>query len=87
MEYLCIIFYLYLWKLILEKMESLTNRLYIITIHSIEAKNVTNQKLMDSSTYLLWHDHLGHPGRDTMCHILKSSHGHPFIVRALCITT
>ena len=27
-------------------------------------------------TLLLWHDRLGHLGRDMMCRILKSSHGH-----------
>ncbi|KAM2686024.1 hypothetical protein EV2_008965 [Malus domestica] len=27
-------------------------------------------------TLLFWHDRLGHPGHDMMCHILESSHGH-----------
>jgi hypothetical protein len=33
---------------------------------------------LDSDTYWLWHDRLGHPGRDMMLRILKTSHGHPF---------
>ena len=34
--------------------------------------------LWDFDTYRLWHDRLGHPGRDMMIRILKTSHGHPF---------
>ena len=77
MECLCITSYLYSLKRILEKMERLPNGLYITTIRSMEANYFTGQKLVDSSTYLLWHDHLGHPGQDTMRRILKLLHRHP----------
>ena len=40
-------------------------------------------KVGRSSTYLLWHDRLGHSGRDTMCRILKSSHMHPLPTKDL----
>ncbi|KAJ9561775.1 hypothetical protein OSB04_006935 [Centaurea solstitialis] len=28
----------------------------------------------------LWHDRLGHPGRDMMIRVLKNTHGHPFFL-------
>ncbi|PRQ36553.1 putative RNA-directed DNA polymerase [Rosa chinensis] len=34
--------------------------------------------MWDTDSYRLWHDRLGHPGRDMMIRILKNSHGHPF---------
>ena len=76
MVYLCITSYLSGHKHILKKMECHSYGLHIIAIRSIEANYITGQKLMDSSTYLLWHNHLEHAGLDMMRSILKSSHGH-----------
>ncbi|KAK9932391.1 hypothetical protein M0R45_019630 [Rubus argutus] len=40
--------------------------------------DVTHALYAPRDTYWLWHDRLGHPGRDLMIRILKTSNGHPF---------
>ena len=65
-------------KRILEKLMSQSNGLYLITIQIVESYAVTNNEMWDTDSYRLWHDRLGHPGRDMMIRILKNSHGHPF---------
>ena len=54
------------------------NVLCITTIRVVESNHVMRNDLWDSDTYRLWHDRLGHPGRDMMIRILKNSNGHPF---------
>ena len=65
-------------KRILEKFMCISSGLYSTTIRAIESNHVIRDDLLDSDTYWLWHDRLGHPGRDLMIRILKTSHGHPF---------
>lgn len=65
-------------KRVLEKLPSQSSGLYLTTIRLIESYAVTKHDLWDSDSYRLWHDRLGHPGRDMMIRILRSSHGHPF---------
>ncbi|KAK9927808.1 hypothetical protein M0R45_024974 [Rubus argutus] len=65
-------------KRILEKFMCISSGLYSTTIRAIESNNVIRDDLFDSDTYWLWHDRLGHPGREMMIRILKTSHGHPF---------
>ena len=75
-EFLCITSYEYGQKHIHEKLERLPSGLYITTIRGIEAHTVAGPMLEFHDTLLLWHDRFGHPGRDMMRRILKSSHGH-----------
>ncbi|KAM1760399.1 hypothetical protein ACFX12_003275 [Malus domestica] len=75
-EFLCITSYEYGQKLIHENFERLPSGLYITTIRGIEAHSVANPMPEFQDTLLLWYDHLGYPGCDIMCRILKSSHGH-----------
>ncbi|KAM0955797.1 hypothetical protein TB2_023719 [Malus domestica] len=75
-EFLCITLYEYGQKHIHEKLERLPSGLYITTIRSIEAHSMVSPMPAFQDTLLLWHDRLGHPGRDMMRRILKSSHGH-----------
>jgi hypothetical protein len=77
-KYLCIISNSCGRKRILEKLMCQFSGLYLTTIRIIESNNVFRDNLLDSDTYRLWHDRLGHPGRDMMIRILKTSHGHPF---------
>ncbi|KAK9942921.1 hypothetical protein M0R45_008564 [Rubus argutus] len=65
-------------KRILEKFMCISSGSYSTTIRAIESNNVIRDDLFDSDTYWLWHDRLGHPGREMMIRILKTSHGHPF---------
>ena len=65
-------------KRILEKLICQTSGLYFTTIRVIESYSVTNNELWDNDIYRLWHDRLGHPGRDMMIRVLKNTHGHPF---------
>ena len=75
-EFLCITSYEYDQKHIHEKLERLPSGLYITTIRGIEAHTVVGPIPEFQDTLLLWHNRLGHPGRDKMRRILKSSHGH-----------
>ncbi|KAM1166584.1 hypothetical protein ACFX10_025777 [Malus domestica] len=63
-------------KHIHEKLERLPSELYITTIRGIEAHSVAGPMSAFPDTLLIWHDRLGHPRRDMMRCILKSSHGH-----------
>ena len=65
-------------KRILEQLMCRSSGLYLTTIRIIESNNICKDNLLDSDTYRLWHDRLGHPGLDMMICILKTSHGHPF---------
>ncbi|CAL9030304.1 unnamed protein product [Prunus brigantina] len=60
MEYLCITSS-DTQKRILEKLCALSSGLYYTTIR-IEAHNVVDQKFINSNTFKLWHDQLGHIG-------------------------
>ncbi|KAM2879505.1 hypothetical protein FF1_014994 [Malus domestica] len=75
-EFLCITSYKYGQKRIHKKLERLSSGLYITTIRGIEAHSVASPMHEFQDILLLWHDHLGHPGRDIMRRILKSSHEH-----------
>ncbi|XP_004301938.1 PREDICTED: uncharacterized protein LOC101304199 [Fragaria vesca subsp. vesca] len=77
-EFLCITSHEYGRKRILEKLMSQSSGLDLTTIRIIESHVVAKQDLWDSNSYKLWHDRLGHPGRDMMIRILRNSHGHPF---------
>ena len=77
-EFLCITSHEYGRKRILEKLLSQSSGLYLTRIRIIESYVVTKQDLWDFDSYKLWHDRLGHPGRDMMIRILRNSHGHPF---------
>lgn len=77
-EYLCITSNDCGRKRILEQLMCRSSGLYLTIIRIIESNNVFQDNLLDSDTYRLWHDRLGHPGRDMMIRILKTSHGHPF---------
>ena len=60
---------------IVERCKRVQSGIYFTTIRAIESHAVV---LCDTDSYRLWHDRLGHPGRDLMIRILKCSHGHPF---------
>ncbi|KAM2419289.1 hypothetical protein ACFXTH_025893 [Malus domestica] len=88
-EFFCITSYEYAQKYIHEKLERLPSRLYITTIRGIEAHNVVDPMPEFQDTLLFWHDCLGHPGRDMMRRILKSSHRpelHPYVGLPPCKT-
>jgi hypothetical protein len=65
-------------KRILEKLMCQNSGLYLTTIRVIESYYVINNGILNNDTYRLWHDRLGHPGRDMMIRVLKNTHGHPF---------
>ncbi|XP_026398604.1 uncharacterized protein LOC113294422 [Papaver somniferum] len=67
-------------KRILEKLISQSSGLYLTPIRVIESHVVTNDELLNSDSYRLWHDRLGHPGRDMMIRVLKNSHGDPYFL-------
>ncbi|KAK9946455.1 hypothetical protein M0R45_011920 [Rubus argutus] len=64
-------------KRILEKLRCLSSGLYVTTIHLVENNLIIRRAPIDESTYMLWHDRLGHPGRNTMLRTMNASHGHP----------
>ncbi|KAM1743317.1 hypothetical protein ACFX12_013218 [Malus domestica] len=76
-EFLCITFYEYGHKHILEKMECIPSGLYTTIISPIECHYMAGPTTGTTHEITLWHGRLGHPGRITMCRILKSLHGHP----------
>ena len=61
-------------KRILEKFMCISSGLYATTIRAIESNNVIRDDLFDSDTYWLWHDRLGHPGRDMMIFVYCKHH-------------
>ena len=64
-------------KHILEKLRCLSSGLYVTTIHLLENNIIIRLAPIDKSTYLLWHDRLGHPGHNMMLRTTNASHGHP----------
>ncbi|KAL0342309.1 UNVERIFIED_CONTAM: hypothetical protein Scaly_1893500 [Sesamum calycinum] len=58
-------------------MRAYTPGLYGTLISSVETHSITNPKLVDQSTFTLWHDRLGHPGKTMMYRIIENSNGHP----------
>ena len=58
-------------KRILEKLMCQNSGLYLTTIRVIESYYVINNGILNNDTYRLWHDRLGHPGRDMMIRVLK----------------
>ena len=71
-------------KIIIEKMQAMSSGLYSTYISKIESNMVanpklaiTNQKLVDSKLFTLWHDRLGHPENIMMRRIIESANGHP----------
>ncbi|KAJ9540031.1 hypothetical protein OSB04_026537 [Centaurea solstitialis] len=76
-EYLYITSNQYDQKRILEKLRCLSSGLYVTTIQNIESNLIIRRTPIDESTYMLWHDRLGHPGQNTMLRTMNASHGHP----------
>ncbi|KAJ9555653.1 hypothetical protein OSB04_010267 [Centaurea solstitialis] len=76
-EYLYITSNQYDQKRILEKLRCLSSGLYVTTIQNIESNLIISRTPIDESTYMLWHDRLGHPGQNTMLRTMNASHGHP----------
>ncbi|CAL8992336.1 unnamed protein product [Prunus brigantina] len=73
MEYLCITSS-DTQKRTLEKLCALSSGLYYTTIRTIEAHSVMDQKSsIDSNTFKLWHDRLGHLGSTMMRRIITNS--------------
>ncbi|KAK4400601.1 hypothetical protein Sango_1166200 [Sesamum angolense] len=60
-EYLYLTTYKTGQKQVLEIMRAYTPGLYGTLISSVETHSITNPKLVDQSTFTLWHDRLGHP--------------------------
>ncbi|XP_021820574.1 uncharacterized protein LOC110762278 [Prunus avium] len=85
MEYLCIISN-DIQKRILEKLCALSSGLYYTTIRTIEAHSVMDQKSIDSNTFKLWHDRLGHPGSTMMRRIITNSKGHPLLTKHIMVS-
>ncbi|CAL8157505.1 unnamed protein product [Prunus armeniaca] len=85
MEYLCITSS-DTQKRILEKLCALSSGLYYTTIQ-IEAHNVMDQKFIDSNTFKLWHDRLGHPGSTMMHRIITNSKGHPLLTKHIMLSS
>ena len=63
-------------KTIHEKLQRQPCGLYMTTIRIVESNYILD--LEDQHVVMLWHDRLGHPGRNIMMGILRCSHGHPF---------
>ncbi|PIN07745.1 hypothetical protein CDL12_19688 [Handroanthus impetiginosus] len=61
-EYLQITMILLGKKCILEKLPAFSSGLYYTNISTIETHAVVNQKFIDTNTFTIWHDQLGHPG-------------------------
>jgi hypothetical protein len=76
-EYFCITSFVSGKKQIKEKFHALPSGMYFTFIKMVESNNVTNQKFVDSKSFILWHDRLGHPGAIMMRRIINNSHGHP----------
>ena len=64
-------------KLILEKLPIFSSGLYYSTMRTIEKNVIVHQKCSDPNIFMLWHNHLRHPGSIMMCRIIENSHGHP----------
>ncbi|KAM1865482.1 hypothetical protein ACFX13_008443 [Malus domestica] len=65
-EFMCVTFYEYGQKRILEKMERHPSGLYTTTIRPIECHYVAGPTTGTAHEITLWHDRLGHPGRIAM---------------------
>ena len=85
MEYLCITSN-DTQKRILEKLHGLSSGLYCTYIKTVEAYTVMNQKFIDSKVYMLWHDHMGHPGSTMMRRIITNFNGHPLLSRHIDVS-
>ena len=72
-------------KRILEKLRCLSSCPYVTTIHLIENNFIIRLTSIDKSSYMLWRDRLGYPGRNTMLRIMNASHGHPLGGKILVI--
>jgi hypothetical protein len=49
-------------KLILEKLSIFSFELYYTTMRTIETNVIVHQNCFDPNIFMLWHNHLGHPG-------------------------
>ena len=76
-EYLLITSIIFENKHILEKLSSYSYGLYQTIIKPIESYAIMNQKFYASKTFMIWHEHLGHPGLSMMRRIINNSFGHP----------
>ena len=65
-------------KRILEKLRCLSSDFYITTIHLTKHNFIIRLTPIDKSSYMLWHDRLGHPGHNTMLRTMNASYGYPF---------
>ena len=64
-------------KYILEKLPAYSSGLYYTFINTIESHVVMSKELLNPSTFIIWHDRLGHPSSIMMRRIIENSHGHP----------
>ena len=64
-------------KCILEKSLAFSLGLYYTHISTIETHAILSQKFIDTNTFIIWHDRLGHLGSIIMHKITENSHGHP----------
>ncbi|CAL9019548.1 unnamed protein product [Prunus brigantina] len=46
-----------------------------------------DQKSIDSNTFKLWHDRLGHPGSTMMRRIITNSKGHPLLTKHITVSS
>ncbi|CAL2276128.1 unnamed protein product [Prunus armeniaca] len=76
-EHLCITTNINSQRRILETLPAFSSGLYYATIKAVEVHAITNQKFIDSTTFMLWHDPLGHLGSTMMRRIISNSNGHP----------
>ncbi|PHT54778.1 putative UDP-arabinose 4-epimerase 3 [Capsicum baccatum] len=77
LEYLGITKNFYGQTCVIEKFSALSSGLYWIKICVTEAHAIVNKKFTNSSTFVLWHDRLGHPGSIMTRQIIENSNGHP----------
>ena len=63
-------------KRIVEKLPSFSSGLYYTYLSTIEVNVIVNQKFTNDSTFVVWHDRLGHPGAVMMRKIIENSRGH-----------
>jgi len=63
-------------KYVLEKLLELPSGLYYTSLKENESYMVVEEKFINHSNFIIWHDRLGYPGSVMMQKIINSSCGH-----------
>ena len=73
-------------KKIIEKLPTYNFGLYYTFINPVESYMVTNQRAVDQTNFIIWHDRLVHPDSTMMRRIIENSNGLPLKNKVVLLT-